>query len=99
MHISCSGHIPAGEYNDKISVSGSGKLDGNVRCTSLSCSGSVHGTGYVQCSEDVRVSGSCHIDGQYTVCRDLGECTAAFEDLLQRFDGRLRFYSHKACKT
>ena len=28
--------------------------------------------------------GSCHIDGQYTVCRDLGECTAAFEDLLQR---------------
>ena len=66
MHISCSGHIPAGEYNDKISVSGSGKLDGNVRCTSLSCSGSVHGTGYVQCSEDVRVSGSCHIDGDLT---------------------------------
>ena len=35
MHISGSGHIPAGEYNDKISVSGSGRLDGNIRCTAL----------------------------------------------------------------
>ena len=36
MHISGSGHIPAGEYNDKISVSGSGSLDGNIRCTAFS---------------------------------------------------------------
>lgn len=28
--------------------------------------------------------GSCHIDGQYTVCRDIGECISAFEDLLHR---------------
>ena len=38
MHISGSGHIPAGEYNDKVSVSGSGMLDGNVRCTAFSVS-------------------------------------------------------------
>lgn len=63
MNISGSGRIPAGEFEDKISVSGSGRLDGNVRCISLSCSGSVHGAGWVKCSEDVRVSGSCHING------------------------------------
>lgn len=62
MHISGSGHIAAGEYNDKISVSGSGKLDGNVRCIALSCSGAVKAVGNVYCSEDIRVSGSCHIN-------------------------------------
>ena len=30
--------------------------------------------------------GSCHIDGQYTVCRDIGECKAAFADLLARLE-------------
>ena len=28
--------------------------------------------------------GSCHIDGQYTVCRGIDECISCFEDLLQR---------------
>lgn len=62
MYISGSGHIAAGEYNEKISVSGSGRIDGNIRCVSLTCSGSVRGNGSVTCTEDVRVSGSCHID-------------------------------------
>ena len=30
--------------------------------------------------------GSCHIDGQYTVCRDADKCRIAFEDLLTRLD-------------
>ncbi|MBQ7387220.1 MAG: hypothetical protein IJW03_03540 [Clostridia bacterium] len=62
MNISGSGHIGAGEYNESISVSGSGKLDGNVRCIGLHCSGSVRGAGSVDCSEDISVSGSCHIE-------------------------------------
>ena len=66
MHISGSGHIPAGEYNDKISVSGSGSLDGNVRCTAFSASGSAHCAGSLACTEDVRVSGSAHIGGGVT---------------------------------
>lgn len=63
MNISGSGSISAGEYNDRISVSGSGKLDGNVRCVGLHCSGSLHGSGYVHCLEDIHVSGSCHVQG------------------------------------
>ena len=66
MHISGSGHIPAGEYNDKISVSGSGRLDGHVRCTAFSASGSAHCAGDLECTEDIRVSGSAHIDGNVT---------------------------------
>ena len=62
MNISGSGTIAAGEYNEKISISGSGRLDGNVRCQSLDCSGSVKGTANVVCSEDARISGSCHIE-------------------------------------
>lgn len=30
--------------------------------------------------------GSCHIDGQYTVCRDTQRCKDAFEDLLSRLE-------------
>ena len=63
MTISGSGHIPAGEYNEKISVSGSGRLDGNIRCTAFSVSGSAHCAGSVECHEDFRVSGSAHVDG------------------------------------
>ncbi len=53
MNISGSGHIPAGEYNEKVSISGSGKIDGNLRCLGLSCAGSVHGCGEIECAEDV----------------------------------------------
>ena len=66
MHISGSGHIPAGEYNDKISISGSGRLDGNVRCTAFSASGSAHCVGDLACTEDIRVSGSGHFGGSVT---------------------------------
>ena len=62
MHISGSGRIPAGEYNDKISVSGSGRLDGNIRCTAFSVAGSAHCAGSLECTEDIRVSGSAHMD-------------------------------------
>ena len=62
MNISGSGSIAAGEYNEKISVSGSGRLDGNVRCQSLHCSGSVKGTANVVCIEEVKVSGACKIE-------------------------------------
>lgn len=62
MNISGSGHIAAGEYNEKISISGSGKIDGNIRCVGLSCSGSVRGVGSITCSEDLRVSGSSYFE-------------------------------------
>ncbi len=58
MNISGSGCVNAGDYNEKISASGSAKLDGNVRCIALSCSGSVHASGDVECKEDMGTSGS-----------------------------------------
>lgn len=58
MHISGSGTIPAGEY-DKVSISGSGRLSGRVRCSSFSTSGSSKGES-IECSEDFKVSGSAH---------------------------------------
>ncbi len=62
MNISGSGSIAAGEYNESIKVSGSGKINGNVRCISLSCSGTVKAAGAVECNEKVGVSGYCHIE-------------------------------------
>lgn len=61
MHISGSGNIPSGEYNN-ISVSGSGRLQGNVRCVSFSSAGSSKGDN-IECTDSFRVSGSSHFGG------------------------------------
>lgn len=61
MHISGSGNIPAGEYN-KVSVSGSGKLHGLVRCENFSSSGSSSGEN-IECAENFKVSGSSSFSG------------------------------------
>ena len=39
MKISGSSTMPGGEYG-KVSISGAGKIQGNLKCDSLSCSGS-----------------------------------------------------------
>ncbi len=64
MHISGSGKIPAGEY-ESIKISGSGYLQGLVRCTSLDISGSAHGES-VNCAGKIRISGSSHFDHNVT---------------------------------
>ena len=61
MRISGSGKIPSGEYN-KISISGSGKLYGNVRCVSFASSGSSKGE-VIECAENFGVAGSSSFSG------------------------------------
>ena len=61
MHISGSGNIPAGEY-EKVSVSGSARLHGLVRCNSFATSGSSAGES-IECSEDFKISGSSAFSG------------------------------------
>ena len=56
MRIAGAGKIPAGEY-DKISISGSGKLLGKVRCTSFTAAGSAKGDS-IECKESFKASGS-----------------------------------------
>jgi cytoskeletal protein CcmA (bactofilin family) len=61
MRIAGSGTIPAGEY-DKVSISGSGRLFGEVRCNNFSASGSTKGES-VTCAEGFKVSGSSSFSG------------------------------------
>lgn len=61
MRISGSGSVPAGEYN-KVSVSGSGRLLGKVRCESFSSSGASHGE-HIECSDTFKVSGASSFSG------------------------------------
>ena len=56
MKIAGSGRIPAGEYK-AVSVSGSGKLFGQVRCATFSSAGSCRGEALV-CEGSCKVSGS-----------------------------------------
>lgn len=62
MIIAGSGHISAGDYNEEIKVSGSAKINGNVRCTSFTCSGAVSGEGELNCAENLRCAGSMKIE-------------------------------------
>lgn len=61
MKMAGSGTIPAGEYNE-VSVSGSSRLHGTVRCVSFSSSGSVKGEN-IECLDDFKVSGSASFSG------------------------------------
>lgn len=61
MRIAGSGTIPAGEY-DKVSISGSGRLFGEVRCNNFSASGSTKGES-VTCAEHFKISGSSSFSG------------------------------------
>ena len=61
MHIAGSGNIPSGEYR-KISVSGSGRLIGKVRCVSFSAAGSSKGED-IECAESFKMSGSSGFSG------------------------------------
>lgn len=57
MKISGSGVITAGEY-EGISVSGSAKFHGLVRCESLRVAGALSGE-MLECKRDLRISGQC----------------------------------------
>mgnify|MGYP006914257824 CR=1 FL=1 len=62
MKISGSSAMPGGEYRT-VSISGSGKVQGSLRCESLRCSGSARVQGDVDCAGEIRCSGRsqpCH---------------------------------------
>lgn len=61
LNISGSGQIMPGDY-DTIRVSGSGRLEGTVRCQNLYTSGSVGGNSVV-CQNAMNMSGSCNFSG------------------------------------
>ena len=62
MKISGSSTMPGGEYN-RISISGAGKIGGDVKCTELRCSGSSKVDGSVQCAGEIHSSGAARIAG------------------------------------
>lgn len=61
MRLSGSGVIPGGEYED-IKTSGSSKLQGLVKCTGLTSSGSCEGES-VECSGILKASGTAVFSG------------------------------------
>ncbi len=65
MKISGSGKIPAGEY-ESIKISGSGSLEGNIKCSELHVSGSASADALVECTGEIHVSGACDFDSDIT---------------------------------
>ena len=82
MKISGSSAMPGGEYR-LVSISGSGKVQGSLRCESLRCSGSARVQGDVDCAGEIRCSGSSRVTGDIT-CQELG-CSGS-----TRCEGSLR---------
>lgn len=61
LKISGSSSVMGGEYNT-VSISGAGKINGNLKCDSFSCSGSGKVLGDLE-AESIRSSGSTKIEG------------------------------------
>lgn len=62
MKINGRGTVIAGEY-DKIVITGSGEIDGFVRCKRFFGSGSTRGEGGIECLEELHASGNCSFKG------------------------------------
>lgn len=62
LSISGAGVVAGGEYGC-VKFSGSGRVDGDLKCDELRCSGSVKVAGGVECSGEIRVSGSFKAEG------------------------------------
>jgi cytoskeletal protein CcmA (bactofilin family) len=63
MKISGSGRLSEGVINDKLSVSGSARIEGNFECDEFRSSGSLRGSADLVVHGDVRSSGSFRIIG------------------------------------
>lgn len=62
FRFSGRGALGAGNYGD-LHFSGSGTINGDITCVSLSCSGSVTAEGNIDCDRGIRCSGSFHCKG------------------------------------
>ena len=61
MRIAGRGTVPAGEY-DKVSLSGSGRLFGEIHCNNFSAAGRSSGES-ITCAERFKISGSSSFSG------------------------------------
>lgn len=61
MKISGASTMPGGEY-DQVSISGSGKINGNVKCNSMHCSGAAEVQGDLE-AQELACSGACKLHG------------------------------------
>lgn len=57
MKISGSGLIGSGEY-ENITISGSGKIQGAIKCENLSVAGSASGES-IECNGEMKIAGNC----------------------------------------
>ncbi len=57
MKIAGSGMIAAGEY-ENVGISGSGKLQGAIKCKTISISGAASGDS-IECTDKMKIAGSC----------------------------------------
>lgn len=93
MRFAGKGTVPPGEYK-KVSLSGGGRLFGEVRCTTFTASGSCKGE-HVTCTQSFKTSGTATFSGSVKAksIRAAGSLTAgddlAAEDVLSVF-GSLR---------
>ncbi len=76
MKISGSSTMPGGEYG-KVSISGAGKIQGSLKCDSLSCSGSGKVEGDVV-TRSVSCSGAMKVEGSID-CREKLSVTGSFQ--------------------
>ena len=62
LKISGASTMPGGEYAG-VSISGAGKIQGNLRCARLHCSGAAKILGDVDCTGEIRSSGAGKVEG------------------------------------
>ena len=62
VSVAGAGTVGGGEY-DKVSGSGSVKINGDIKCNSFSCAGSAKAVGNIECAGKLKASGAFKAEG------------------------------------
>ena len=96
MRISGSGSIPEGKY-EKIKISGTAHLSGNIICKSFASAGSVRGDD-IDCTEKFKSSGSASFSsGIRAKCAHIFGSFSATDDIT--IDDDIHIYGTAKCKS
>lgn len=102
LRVSGSSNMPGGEYG-KVSISGSGKIQGDVKCDRLHCSGAARIQGNV-ITEEIHCSGAVKIEGDLVCSGEAAtsgalDCYGSVKADQMRCSGSVKIQADLRCRS
>ena len=95
VSVSGAGTVGGGEY-DRVSCSGSVKINGDIKCNSFSCAGSAKALGNIECLGKLKASGAFKSEGSVKAdelsCAGAAKFEKSIEARILKISGAMSVY-------